>query len=327
MKINGTPPVRISRLPVPTREQVLATVRQRLIKLPDSGLVLHVDAELAAMRPVAPDLLDRARSTLTGYSTRQLEKVGIRSDLTKKVGLTPLTSLAEAFPLLGINKEELTSLSWATEADGIRNVRYHVFKNNPGLEVDVKTIEAEFVSGRYRLRNVYDLNKVRLRIIELITTGNLNRWGLGTFKNVPYFGTPLAVAARCFPFIAHSVFAAIKMTEQPLSREEFAATFYSTWKIGSFYRRSKRRLTDEQMAQHYSDLVVNAAATRKAVRQELFEIYKKSGGLINLDRVQLNSRWVNKYTLLLFYDLFGVGCADYLKTDFLKFLKDQLPKK
>jgi hypothetical protein len=330
MKIKGKPPVRVSCLPSPSREQILAVVRERLVKMPGAELILQVHSQLAARQPVAPDLLDRARTTLLGYTTRQLTAAGIRLELTNKAGLTQLEALMAAFPLLGLKREDRINMCWTTLEDGIRNVRSRLFKNNPGLELDVKQLEQEFDSGRYRLRNVYEMNRLRLRIIGLITPGNLNRWGLGTYKNVPYFGTPEAVAAKCFPFIAHPVFASIRRTEAPQTFEEFSATFYSAWKVGAYFARQKSQLTVEQLAQAYSDLVVNAAATRKSINEELLAIYRMFGGVLNLgmvDKVKLDSVWVKKYTILVFYDLFGKSCADHLKNGFLQYLKAELAKK
>jgi len=313
-----------------SRNEVFAEIEERLSQIPEAQIVVTVHGQLAGKENVDPTLVTQAREALLGLKTRQLEKAGISSTLTQELGLTPFEALIVALPLLGLTREDLRGMNWATPEDGIRNVRHHVFKNNPGLELDVRQLEQEFDSGRYRLRNVYEMNRLRQRIIKLVTTGNLNRWGLGTYKNVPYFGTPEAVAAKCFPFITHPVFASIRRTEAPQTFEEFSATFYSAWKVGAYFARQKSQLTAEQLAQAYSDLVVNAAATRKSINEELLAIYRMFGGVLNLgmvDKVKLDSVWVKKYTILVFYDLFGKSCADHLKNGFLQYLKAELAKK
>jgi hypothetical protein len=157
-------------------------------------------------------------------------------------------------------------------------------------------------------------------LIKGLNSSRLEELGVDHHWGKPFGLTTLAMKAEAFSFLDDALL--------KKALPEFKASFRK-WKIARHWEARRFQPTDEQLICLYKDLVINAEQSREAIRAELVQLYqflrqassKEDRSALNETTVEMNSRWVMAYSIYIFDDLFGLTCADYLRSaDFSTYL-------
>jgi hypothetical protein len=304
-----------------TGNDVRECVRQAVFEgLPGSSLIKQVEGQIARGEKPRQSRLKAARGIIYRLTYREFETWVMNHYRLGATGFSIPRTLIFAFPLLGLVREGFHQMDWSTEEMGIRNVRYRIFRPNPGLREMVEAVEAFLESPAAAAACDDDLNFtgfVGRRITALTTKRALIRNGLNAYKAQDYFRATETVRTKCFPFTKHPAAG----REGPFAPEKsrilgelltgFADSYSRDWETGAILRK---KLDRDQLYERYSALVLYPETTGKALRDEVRRIY---GALrhVNVDHLKINCPLVKTYGPEIFQDLFGLGWQEYLGSE------------
>lgn len=192
----------------PDKSDLKKHIRIRIYEaLPQGKLVKEVYQALEQGREVKKEKLIAAREALYALKGKYIFKIGIHSRVLEKFNYSLPQALMESFPLLGLVREDFAVMDWSTPEKGIRNIRHHVFKYNPGLREEVERVEAIFSEKKpISDDEARFANKVRQILQFLVIQINLDKWGLGAYSSCKHLGEMKGIIGTCFPFVNHPVF-------------------------------------------------------------------------------------------------------------------------
>lgn len=318
------------------RKDLLKYIRYLICcRLPQGSLIAETYRMLQRGEKVEEEKLRAARRPLYTLQVRQAAKAGISEHLLKEFGFSLYQALMEAFPRFGLVREGFSTQNWSTPEMSIRNVRYRVFENNPGLKEEVERAEEILKTGQEAdPNNARFIFQVRSKILRLITAANLAKWRLGAYRHQDYFDSTEKVVEKCFPFATHPflyrfidesgtkikdlqrIYAFIRSNSRTGTLDDaldgFENQFYQNRQVGKYFLRRHIVLSRRELLDVFLLLVVDREATQAKLTEDLRGIRKRHGS-INEDVVKFGCPLVIQYSLGLFEDLFGMSCERYLK--------------
>jgi hypothetical protein len=150
--------------------------------------------------------MDAARQALYSLEIRAAAKMGIDPKSLAEFGYSLHKGLMESFPLLELKPEAFDYVGWSSPEEKAKNARYRIFLNNPGLEEEIKRVEQILDKPVIDTEEAKSANRVRLRVLDLVTVENLTKWRLSRVKDREIFRNLKELLDACFPFINHPFF-------------------------------------------------------------------------------------------------------------------------
>jgi hypothetical protein len=150
--------------------------------------------------------MDAARRALYSLEIREAIKIGIDPRSLAEFGYSLHKGLMGSFPLLELKPEAFGYVAWSNPEEKAQNTRYRIFLNNPGLEEEIKKVEQILAKPIIDTEEAKFINRVRLKLLDLVTVINLTKWRLSRAKDRSIFRNLKELLDACFPFIHHPFF-------------------------------------------------------------------------------------------------------------------------
>lgn len=150
--------------------------------------------------------IEAVRQALYSFEVREAIKLGIDPKVLAEFGYSLHKGLMESFPLLELKSEAFGYVGWSNPEEKAKNARYRIFLNNPGLEEEIKKVERILAKPVKDTEEAKFANRMRLKVLDLVTVENLTKWRLSRAKDRSIFLNLKELLNACFPFINDSFF-------------------------------------------------------------------------------------------------------------------------